>query len=189
MRVRTILIVAGLGCVLFTSSTCNGETIYACKKKIGGTIHIVSAKTVWLPPETKMSWDGEGPQGLPGSHSAHLAVVSGTICGASERRLVSSLGNAEQLEDLPLQVPHSAESGSDFGAISWGASARHVGTPRALSRSKSCTWSSVSSRSNTVSCWPSARIVPRSVELKMRKTMPRSGLSVDLRISPSMKTC
>lgn len=49
-------IAAGLACLFLTSSTCYAGTIYACKKKIGGTIRIVGAQRVCLATETKIAW-------------------------------------------------------------------------------------------------------------------------------------
>ena len=45
-----------LGCVFLTSSTCYGATIYACMKKAGGAVRIVSATAKCTALERKMSW-------------------------------------------------------------------------------------------------------------------------------------
>jgi len=49
-------IAVGLACLFLTSSTCYAGTIYACKKKIGGTMRIVGAATVCASTEVKISW-------------------------------------------------------------------------------------------------------------------------------------
>ena len=48
--------IAVVALCLGTASASYAGTIYACRKKIGGTIRIVGAKTVCLATETKMSW-------------------------------------------------------------------------------------------------------------------------------------
>jgi formylglycine-generating enzyme required for sulfatase activity len=56
MRGWKKLTAAVIGSLFLASSTCYAGTIYACKKKIGGTIRIVGAATKCLATETKISW-------------------------------------------------------------------------------------------------------------------------------------
>jgi hypothetical protein len=50
------LIAVGVACLLLGASTSYAGTIYACRKKIGGTIRIVGASTLCASTEIKMSW-------------------------------------------------------------------------------------------------------------------------------------
>ncbi|HWR96811.1 MAG TPA: hypothetical protein VN317_00160 [Candidatus Methanoperedens sp.] len=89
-----MLIAAGLGCLFFTASTCQGGTIYACKKKLGGTIRIVGAATKCLATETKIAWPD----------TAEIAAL---------RRQVS---------DLQVLLQHFSRNGDDIsitGANLW----------------------------------------------------------------------
>jgi hypothetical protein len=56
MRIWTNLIAATLSSLFLASSTCYGATIYACKKKVGGNVRIVTETKKCQKNEIKISW-------------------------------------------------------------------------------------------------------------------------------------
>ena len=57
MRTWAGFAAAVLGCLFLTSSTCYAGTIYACKKKVGGNVRIITTvKKTCSPSETLIAW-------------------------------------------------------------------------------------------------------------------------------------
>lgn len=83
MRAWKLATVTGISCLFLASSIGRAATIYACKKKIGGTVRIVGAKAQCLTTETKMFWNSIGPQG-PQGQPGNLALAGQQCRGGQE---------------------------------------------------------------------------------------------------------
>jgi hypothetical protein len=86
-RVLGLLVLTGASLLLIalgTASRASAATIYACEKKKGGTLRIVSAKAKCSKKtETKISWNTQGPAGPAGKNGANGANGSNGKDGAN----------------------------------------------------------------------------------------------------------
>lgn len=107
------LIAVVLGSLFLTAAASHAATIHACRKKVGGAVRIVGAKTVCADTETKLSWNSvgpQGPQGLPGN-----LALAGTECPRG-RVLVGfdQDGQPKCVLDLSGFTCYSDIAGADF---------------------------------------------------------------------------
>lgn len=74
-RLLGLLVAVGASLLLIALGTCtsaSASTIYACQKKKGGAIRIVSAKTKCnKKTEKKISWNTQGPAGKNGTNGSN----------------------------------------------------------------------------------------------------------------------
>lgn len=102
---------------LGTASRASAATIYACEKKKGGTIRIVSAKAKCnKKTETKISWNTQGPAGPAGKNGANgtnggngkdgtNGAVSGYSASKSESITITSATSSSPQTILSKSLP------------------------------------------------------------------------------------
>jgi hypothetical protein len=72
--IPALVVVASLLIAAFAAtSSASAATIYACQKKKGGTIHLVTKKAKCKKGETKISWNTTGPAGKNGTNGTNGA--------------------------------------------------------------------------------------------------------------------
>ncbi len=153
---RKFLEVAGVGALVVgaiavlagvawsTIPSADGE-IWACYKKSGGTVRIIDESRSCKADETRISWNQQGPQGLPGEpgQAGEPGPAGVTYAGYSQHTLEDTNGGDEIV--LPytppptgqplmismLQLPQPPEGGGYLGTATFelrnnGAADAHV---------------------------------------------------------------
>ena len=90
----SIIRIAALSAViLWKTSAAAADTLYACKYNVLGTVRMVSATTICLASETKISWNTTGPQGPAGPIGARgLTGATGSAGPAGPAGPIGPLG-------------------------------------------------------------------------------------------------
>ncbi|MGA8353130.1 MAG: hypothetical protein WB698_03070 [Solirubrobacteraceae bacterium] len=90
---------------LGTAASASAATIYACQKKKGGTIRIVSAKTKCnKKTEKKISWNTEGPAGKNGSNGANGANGKEGAAGQPQKAVKFSASEENTGSPTPIAL-------------------------------------------------------------------------------------